>query len=422
MEITACAYDFAHWIGEVLQLRVEKSETDFNFLTPKSKKSSKLTSGEIDTLIMHLRTKEEKDCTAIYDKCSYEVIIRQTSPFPFIGASSINRSDELNGITYTLSPASDEYFLFLLYKVSKVASIRDLSPASVLMLHRELEDQSVLTLLRKAFPRLLTLTIKSRQNRSVDKLVEYAMAFLFELGYNLDAAFIAPKHFDDLLRTGRLRKQDRRAEPKDILPPRRSYNQDLTHYYQLALATEVPSLEYLSYYHIIEYFGESIFVADLVERVRQTITEAGFSYRRDRDIKRLIKMVEELPRTRPNSTRDASRDELALRMTLERYVKVPDLLTRLRNYDNTLVGYYKNTSVPFVNKAIAVDLEGSDFSQVLAHLARRIYRTRNAIVHSKEAAQSRYTPFKHDRDLTKEIPLLRFVAELIILGTSNIIS
>lgn len=42
-----------------------------------------------------------------------------------------------------------------------------------------------------------------------------------------------------------------------------------------------------------------------------------------------------------------------------------------------------------------------------------------SIVHSKEGEESRYEPFKHDKFLAKEIPLMRAVAEEIIINSAT---
>lgn len=68
-----------------------------------------------------------------------------------------------------------------------------------------------------------------------------------------------------------------------------------------------------------------------------------------------------------------------------------------------------------------VDLRDSDTSLVFKKLAGRIYRTRNSIVHSKESDKARYTPFRDDRILVKEVPLLRFISEQIIINTSKLV-
>ena len=75
--------------------------------------------------------------------------------------------------------------------------------------------------------------------------------------------------------------------------------------------------------------------------------------------------------------------------------------------------------MPFSNAPV-VDLKLEDADVVIKHLGSRIYQTRNAIVHSKESEKSKYTPFRDDSKLVKEVPLLRFISEQIIFSTSTL--
>ena len=57
-------------------------------------------------------------------------------------------------------------------------------------------------------------------------------------------------------------------------------------------------------------------------------------------------------------------------------------------------------------------------------LAARIYKTRNALVHNKSnetrlSERGLYKPFKDKEELSKEIPLMRFLAESIIVNSSE---
>lgn len=416
MKIQASANDFARWIGNFLKFDVGQEDSSFIFTSKsKSKTVLSLEVSELESVLKQLKGKEECDYTAIYDEHVYEVMVKHTSALPL---QSRGLSTSLNGITYTLTSPSSEYALFLLYRLSAIMPIEHLSASNP---NRRLGND-VLEILRKASPSFLSLRLESERSLPADVFVNYATAFLYELGYNLDAAFIAPKHFDDLLQHARFRRQDRRASPQEVLPPRRFYNPNLTHYYQLALSSKEPSLQYLSYYHILEYFGEGLFVANMIRRVKDVITQPGFSYARDDDIKQVINTVEKPPKIAPSSTNDAKRDERALRMTLEHHIDVGYLSEELKNYDADLVRYYRDGEVPFLNKTPCIDFEQQNKSSIYGHLARRIYRIRNAIVHSKEGETSRYIPFRDDIYLIKEIPLLRFTAELIIVSDSEVIS
>lgn len=62
-----------------------------------------------------------------------------------------------------------------------------------------------------------------------------------------------------------------------------------------------------------------------------------------------------------------------------------------------------------------------DTHNVYRDLGQRIYKTRNSIVHNKKNEPAMYEPFKHDPELQKEIPLMRFIAEEIIENSGELI-
>jgi hypothetical protein len=279
------------------------------------------------------------------------------------------------------------------------------------------ETTDIFDFLRRTFFRSLTLRLESGKNRTSAEFEKFSSAFLFQLSYNLDAAFVPQRHLEEILRTGKI-SQIRRSNINEIDPPRRSYIPDLIYHYQLAVHSDNPFLEYLSYYHVIEHFFEEVFNEDLVERIKSKLTHPDFSYKRKKDINILIKDISRSLQIR-NEQIIFSEHE-ALRLTLERHLSINDLKDKLNAYDASLIDYYRNTKVTFA-LADEVDLDNSDTAFILKKLATRIYKTRNSIVHSKESEKARYVPFKDDKILVKEVPILRFISEQIIINTSELI-
>ena len=107
-----------------------------------------------------------------------------------------------------------------------------------------------------------------------------------------------------------------------------------------------------------------------------------------------------------------------MRLTFEKHIDTSVLLEKVKEYDANLVEFYRSNQVPF-SDGDTVNLESGDSAQIISLLAKRIYKTRNAIVHSKDGDKVRYIPFEHDKLLVMEVPLARFIAELIILKNSN---
>lgn len=106
-------------------------------------------------------------------------------------------------------------------------------------------------------------------------------------------------------------------------------------------------------------------------------------------------------------------------MVLKKFVNFEDLVNKLNDFDENLIEYYKSNKVQFSNGE-EVNFTQQDDDQIISNLSKRIYSTRNAVVHSKAGEKSRYTPFKDDKQIVKEVPLLRFISENLIIKESNV--
>ena len=433
MELTTNYSELVQLIAEAIRGEVESLDDIYKFTVNARIRTSEgivretlaveLQANKLKELVDSLSSKEKRDETTLYDSNFYEILVREQSPLygPSImrmRRDGISDTDEAHDIVYKLSSASDEYLLFLLHEVSRVASVRTAWRYSITLQSSEETKFDVFELLRQTGPRFLTLQLASNKGKSINKYIKHANAFLFKISYNLDIALVQQRYLDELVRTGRIAKI-RRSTISEIDVPRRYYEQDLIYHYQMGVATANPPLEYLSYYHVAEHFFESIFIEDLIERVQQKITHSGFSYKRKTDIKALIKYITN--RTQLRDETFAYNEMDALKLTINKYVELSELRDTLRAYDSSLIEYYKDNPVTF-SGGDTVDLNNNDPPSIISHLAKRIYKTRNSIVHSKEGEKARYIPFRHDKILVKEVPLVRFVAEAIIDKTAQIIN
>jgi hypothetical protein len=225
---------------------------------------------------------------------------------------------------------------------------------------------------------------------------------------------IPKNNLEDLLNSRRI-SRIRRVRIEDVDPPRRLYNEDLVNHYQMALSSESPFLEFLSYFHILEHFFEIVFNDDLIERVRRQLTDPGFSYRRKKDLQSLIRTVSKSVQQR--SDQYVFNELEALKLTLARFISVQELKDKLIQYNQNVYNHYTTTQVAFSDGDI-IYFDSSDEDQIVKQISNRIYKTRNSLVHSKDGERSKYTPFKDDEKLSKELPLMRFISEFIIINSS----
>ncbi|WP_153045498.1 hypothetical protein [Marinobacter salexigens] len=368
-----------------------------------------------------LRSMETVGETALVAPRCYEMLVREEGR---LGGSLVRRAnidiyDPDSGIRYVLSKPTNEYILFLLHSASDLGSVRVLvrpTPGS-LRIDGSFDEPPVDAFegLRRVLRGFLTLQVFSDRDRPKAELERFSQAFLFNISFNLDTALVPQRHIEELLRPGRIARL-RRGRVVELEPPRRHYIADLLYHYQLAVGTDNPLLEFVSYYHVAEHFFEEIFSDELIANVRDRLTSPDFSYKRKKDISGLIKQVSRAVQLRNESIVFSEIE--ALRLTLKKHVKLDGLIASLKEYDDTLVEYYKTNKVIF-SGGEPVNIEGEEEDLIYKHLSSRIYKTRNSVVHSKESDRSKYMPYRDDRHLVKEVPLLRFIAEQIILSTST---
>ncbi len=427
MEVLATIGEFATWFGTLLRTTAQDSGENFeyevtSFSTPIR---AVLPKREVEEALEQLRLLNGFGETTLTHSRSYEVLLRDESVFSNfrsrVRGEAFQLTDNDNSIAYEISPPTNSYILFLLQAIAPTGNLASIStpflPNRSFDVENNPEMANVFNLLRKFFLRIITLKLRSDRARSVADFEKYSSSMLFQLSFNLNTALVPQRHLDELVRTGRITRI-RRSNLADIDPPRRHYLPDLVYHYQLAVAADNPVLEYISYYHVAEHFFEAVFNDDLITRIKNKITLPDFSYKRKKDVALLVKDISKSLQIRNEHI--TINEQEGLRLTIERYVDLAALATQINNFDQSLLTYYSTTKIQFAG-ADEVNLNEGDQGVVRKKLAARIYKTRNSIVHSKESDKSKFVPFKDDRSLLKEIPLIRFIAEQVIISSSMVI-
>jgi hypothetical protein len=381
---------------------------------------------EIGTALSGMSVHED---TILYDSNSLEM------PVAFEGRGvyslkniAITKSDPDNQIAYTLGLPSKPYRVFFL---NILLARSGASQEARLHIRRRIQrgEDSARMRRREAsttffdylaanFSFVPTLKVASATPRQLTDFLGLVSGFIFQFSYNTSIPVIEMRFLDQILRSARM-ERIRRSSLDEIEPPRRVYIPDLVGHYQMGLSTDSPPLQFLSFYHIAAHFFEAVYTEDMIQSVIATLTGPGFSYRRRHDILALIKTIRQ--RVRTMNEREVYNEEESLRLVIRQYVNFPRMKAALASFDPALPDYYKITQVGF-SEAPTCDLDETDLDRLTKRIASRVYKTRNAIVHSKEGGKARYMPFQHDRELLREIPLLRFLAECLCENASSSIA
>jgi len=388
-----------------------------------SDKVAVLDKTQVNQIIHDLTLLDTEQEVEMFDNNSYEVLVRHERRILF--PKEISQKDTVNKIDYDIDKPTDKYLIFFLYNLGKQNTPKIFRGGIMANRLRGLyeKDQQVslfqlniLEVIKEIVPRLETLQIKSDITRKKSEFEQLVYAFLFNLGYNLDYTILPLRFMDEFTQPYRLGRL-RRANFDDVEPPKRVYLNELVLHYQKGISSESIDHQFLSFYHVLEHFFEKIYNDDILNSIKSELTKPSFSSKRNKDLTGLISLIQN--RLKYKNDEFLLNEPEALELTLRKFIKdLPYLATELTTISPTLTEYFKTTDVPF-SKGNKVNFENSNLNEIYANLAKRIYLTRNSIVHSKETDKSKYTPFRDDKDLLQEIYLVRLIAEIVIIENSK---
>lgn len=208
--------------------------------------------------------------------------------------------------------------------------------------------------------------------------------------------------------------RQQRARNNDFQALKRKYNSNLLDYYNLGISSIDPFVSFISYYHIIEYFFDEVYREHQINTLRNSITSPIFSYKDDQQLFNIIKkIINDNKHVRENGS---GNEQQSLNYVLNKYIY--DLDELKQRLDNDELNFYQNNSVAFSAGDVIIWDKSDD--KILKSISNRIYKTRNALIHSKSSKKDvTYHPYLHKNELEKEISLIKAIAESIIENSSD---
>lgn len=345
----------------------------------------------------------------------YEVLL-QTDSFRYSPDNESNDyHDIVNNIKYHHGAVSENLAFWLLYNgdLEMLSALLKRSRATLYVTisdnFHEGENSLIDFTSQCILRRYSSLVIKTESNITLTKAQSYMYSYVYTYMYNMQDSLYPLFDIMSLFPQRRYRK---RAD--DFDHPKKTYNQALISYYNEAILSTILPHKYLSFYHILEYFYENIFMEDQISKAREIITDVGFSHKRNKDIAKLIKSIQ----SKAIDKDVAINEKTALSLLIQKHIPQELLKEKLTaRYGQEYLETLKH-KVEFSDGNIIVFSE-ADEKQYIDSLTGRIYKTRNAIVHSKESfiedrRNNKYQPTKNDGELFQEIALIQVVAEIII--------
>lgn len=366
----------------------------------------------------------------IHNDNYYEILVEPVNDYPITLRMRLQHID-------FLKECNDDETQYSIDKMSDIFIVRNFenlykAKNSVFMGHglfiarlgdelKNGENINILSVIRTLYRSYLTLKINSSKERTLKEYETLSSSLFFNVAYNSSLVIKAKQvnnsnGLDDVFKINR-------KNINSINTLQRVYIPELLEQYSTATSSRDPFIQFLCYYHIMEHFYEKVYNEDLVDKLKLEITSPDFSVKNDKSIARLVDIVK---RKMKQNKEEFSINELeALELTLKKYIRLDELKYELNLLDDQSINYYNTTKVKFSGGS-KLNLNDSSDDSNYKNIAKRIYNTRNALVHYKSSDTSSnelkvYSPFLHKTELMKEIPLMRIISERIIIATSNII-
>jgi len=213
------------------------------------------------------------------------------------------------------------------------------------------------------------------------------------------------------------RRKDRPFQPRERtdgetfpLKPLR-YDGNVTKFYQRAVSSDDTYVAFVSFYHILEYYFISVADAKLYTRLERIVNDPVFSARQ-RQLDRIISSVDE-------HSRENDETEM-LKGVIAEFVEEDDVIDFIQRYETYLgLKIYTEKMSCFGYELDKMQIKSG---HIFGPISKRIKTIRNALVHSSDRYErrERYVPGEEaSRILTRELPLLRFLAEKVIIATAK---
>lgn len=349
------------------------------------------------------------DGSFLYSKNRCEVAIKPHDRLPLRAYERVLYNVSEHNYEMSISKASSDYIFALLCYIGQQSS--NYSDTDSFDLRRSLriyEIHSFNDFLESVH--ILTAKIVSPSEHSQHEFTKIIRAYLFNITYNKDIVFTVTNFRKDV----RMRRSSQRDGQ---LFPYRSYNNELVTYYYQGVSTDIPFTQYLAFYHVAEYFFQTIAEQEAFQEIEEQITSPSFSPYRKEDIQAFYNRIKKKMKEQKE---DGLWDEkTGLLLCLKKYVNdLENLKNTINSIDANAIDYYKTEKVIFSAEGGVINFDESE-DVVYYAIRNRVYSVRNAIVHSKEGEKLRYVPFTHDKNLLKEIPLIRAIAEEIIINSAE---
>jgi len=248
-------------------------------------------------------------------------------------------------------------------------------------------------------------------DEAVDKLRRVADSLLFQLDLVLELPLALKRHLygkDPWIRS--------RSKTAESLPTVRfDYDpKPMSLYWYGKSAAEMPLLQFLAYYQVLEFFFPAYSDVEAQRTLRNTLRNPAFDYMRDADVAKLLGELKV-----GAGGRGHRKESEQLDATIRHCVNADELRDFLFLDKDRYKYYTSDKGKNIVRERLPLKEKSNDHREAVA---KRIYDIRNRIVHTKGSDEYEKPLFPFDpatKYLLHEIDLVEFLARKALIASNR---
>jgi hypothetical protein len=355
-----------------------------------------------------------KDYEAIWSpklkviECELQPVVRFAAPFHYL----------LRRLSQALSEETDEQQdEFARYEFEESEDGIKLSIGSASL------DYAILSFLKDKRPRFdyarrrPTLRIEnvdiSRHDKAKKVLEKVGNSLLFKVDMTLNLGMKLAEDRD--IRRSYFRRKKSEHDLDKSFPNYEYDNEPMSLYWYAKGAVEMPLLQFLALYQILEFYFPIFSQKDAHQQVKNLIKDPRFNPNKDSDISRILSSITQ------NKNQLGFGSELdQLKSTLASCITKEEIREVIENDD--MVDFYKDKQAKsLANKSLNIGNESAD---LVNECAERIYEIRCRVVHTKSSDKNYELLLPSSPELKYlmyDITILEMIAKKVMVSTSRLL-
>lgn len=323
---------------------------------------------EVQTIINNLADNYFMEKHRIFNSRDFEIPLKEQNirftPFRRHNNYPFHVSD--HGYIFNISKASVQYIIALFCFASQQEEIDFEIRYNRRIFRIQNEELSSFEEINELI-NIQTAKISSSQDHTFSEFEKKLESYLFNVSHKFNTVFTIDNFFED--RKSLISRVKRDGQ----LFPYKEYNNELVTYYYQGVTTDIPFAQYMAFYHVAEFFFQTISEQEAFEEIKEFITHPSFNPYNEVDIKDFYNIIKK--KIRDQRDDGVWNEKTGLLLSLKKFIpNLENLKKTIDAINSDSIEYYYKNKVPFTNTNNIVKFNNS--KETYVQIRNRIYSVR----------------------------------------------